>query len=91
MHVYAAHLSFSTSVAVNKIPNFLADPNTGDNTVMPHHRCTIHINCEQSSLIHDAYLAAQSGHYAQRFVCLFDFLLNIHGKQLRSCQYSQLS
>jgi hypothetical protein len=53
-------------VAVNKIPNFLADPNTGDNTVMPHHRCTIHINCEDTNCITEAYLDAKQGRYSKR-------------------------
>jgi len=30
------------NVAVNKLPNFVADPNVGS-AVMPHHRCTIHM------------------------------------------------
>ena len=43
------------NVAVNKIPNFLSNPNTSPDTVMPHHRCTIHLNCENSQMIEDAY------------------------------------
>ena len=43
------------NVAVNKIPNFLANPNTSPDSVMPHHRCTIHINCEKTEMIEDAY------------------------------------
>ncbi|KAL8609410.1 Pyridine nucleotide-disulfide oxidoreductase domain-containing protein 2 [Nucella lapillus] len=49
------------NVAVDKIPNFLADPNVRDNEPMPHHRCTIHLNCEDSALIQEAYLSAQMG------------------------------
>jgi hypothetical protein len=30
------------NVAVNKLPNFVADPGPAS-TVMPHHRCTIHM------------------------------------------------
>ena len=30
------------NVAVNKLPNFVADPSVGSG-VMPHHRCTIHM------------------------------------------------
>ena len=63
------------SVAVNKIPNFLANPNSSENAVMPHHRCTIHLNCEHSSLIHDAYLAAQAGSYAKRWVQFHYYML----------------
>ncbi|KAK7110479.1 pyridine nucleotide-disulfide oxidoreductase domain-containing protein 2-like [Littorina saxatilis] len=49
------------NVAVDRIPNFTADPNVRDKEPMPHHRCTIHLNCEDSALIHDAYLDAQRG------------------------------
>ncbi|XP_046333221.2 pyridine nucleotide-disulfide oxidoreductase domain-containing protein 2-like isoform X1 [Haliotis rufescens] len=60
------HLDFKSpvtkiNVAVDRLPDFLADPNIHDNTVMPHHRCTIHINCEDSRLITDAYLQCQAG------------------------------
>ncbi|XP_052771662.1 pyridine nucleotide-disulfide oxidoreductase domain-containing protein 2-like [Mya arenaria] len=54
------------NVAVNKIPNFLADPNTGPDSVMPHHRCTIHLNCEDTADITQAYLAAKAGEYSSR-------------------------
>ncbi|KAI8512502.1 Pyridine nucleotide-disulfide oxidoreductase domain-containing protein 2 [Branchiostoma belcheri] len=43
------------NVAVNQLPNFKAAPNTADNAPLPHHRCTIHLNCEDSGLIDDAY------------------------------------
>ncbi|XP_066277356.1 pyridine nucleotide-disulfide oxidoreductase domain-containing protein 2-like [Branchiostoma lanceolatum] len=43
------------NVAVNKLPNFKAAPNTADNAPLPHHRCTIHLNCEDSALIDEAY------------------------------------
>ena len=43
------------NVAVNKIPNFLANPNTSPYTVMPHHQATIHLNCERTQMIEDAY------------------------------------
>ncbi|XP_076461976.1 pyridine nucleotide-disulfide oxidoreductase domain-containing protein 2-like [Babylonia areolata] len=49
------------NVAVDRIPNFLADPNVREKEPMPHHRCTIHLNCEDSALIHEAYLSAQMG------------------------------
>ncbi|KAK7479361.1 hypothetical protein BaRGS_00029439, partial [Batillaria attramentaria] len=49
------------NVAVDRVPNFTADPNIRDNEPMPHHRCTIHLNCEDSALIHEAYLDAQRG------------------------------
>ncbi|CAH1784908.1 unnamed protein product [Owenia fusiformis] len=42
------------NVAVNKLPNFLAKPNIGTEP-MPHHRATIHMNCENTSLVMDSY------------------------------------
>lgn len=53
------------NVAVKEIPNFLADPNIKQEVVMPHHRATIHLNCEHSELIHDAYLDAQQGRFSK--------------------------
>ena len=47
------------NIAVNKIPDFLADPNTPEGSVMPHHRATIHMNCEQSDMIEEAYRDAK--------------------------------
>ena len=53
------------NVALNKLPNFLADPNKEDNTVMPHHRCTIHLNCERTHMIEDAYQDAKQGQFSR--------------------------
>ncbi|XP_041370100.1 pyridine nucleotide-disulfide oxidoreductase domain-containing protein 2-like [Gigantopelta aegis] len=50
------------NVAVNKLPNFTADPNTSDDQAMPHHQATIHLNCEHSKLIDEAYFDCQRGH-----------------------------
>ena len=54
------------TVAVDRVPNFTADPNVHDNEPMPHHQCTIHLNCEDSALIHEAYLDAQRGQLPKR-------------------------
>lgn len=55
------------NVAVNALPNFLADPNLEKNQVMPHHRCTIHLNCENSELLEQAYNeAVQHGTYSSK-------------------------
>ena len=43
------------NLAVSRIPNFLADPNSTDNKIMPHHQTTIHFNCENMQLIDTAY------------------------------------
>ena len=49
------------SVALSRLPNFLSDPSDGPEAVMPHHRCTIHLNCERQQLIDDAYEQALQG------------------------------
>ncbi|XP_059148751.1 pyridine nucleotide-disulfide oxidoreductase domain-containing protein 2-like [Physella acuta] len=54
------------NVAVDRIPNFRADPNRRENEPMVHHRCSIHINCENSQLIHDSYVEAQQGKITKR-------------------------
>jgi phytoene dehydrogenase-like protein len=56
------------NVAVNKLPNFLANPNVNENEVMPHHRCTIHLNCESTEILEDAYseAATNSGTYSSK-------------------------
>ena len=55
------------NIAVNKLPNFLANPNLKENEIMPHHRCTIHLNCENTDLIMDAYnKAAYEGTYSTK-------------------------
>ena len=53
-------------MAVDRIPNFTADPNKVENEPMPHHRCTIHLNCENSDLIHESYLDAQRGRLPEK-------------------------
>jgi len=55
------------NIAVNKIPNFLADPNTPEGAVMPHHQATIHLNCEESGMIEEAYRdAKEKGTFSRR-------------------------
>lgn len=49
------------TVALKSLPNFKANPSTDKNTVMPHHRCTIHLNCERTELLDEAYLQAKAG------------------------------
>ncbi len=44
------------NAAVNKIPQFTAIPNSPErDSVMPHHRCTIHLNCESTETLEKAY------------------------------------
>ncbi|XP_056006533.1 pyridine nucleotide-disulfide oxidoreductase domain-containing protein 2-like [Ostrea edulis] len=54
------------NVAVSRLPNFTADPNVKQNECMPHHQCTIHLNCEDTQLIHEAFLDAQLGMYSKK-------------------------
>ena len=56
------------NVAVNQLPNFLATPNREAGKMMPHHRCTIHMNCENSQLLEDAYnnVLRGSGIYSKK-------------------------
>ncbi len=47
------------NLAVNRLPNFKADPTVDERTPMPHHRCTIHINCENMEILEEAYQDAK--------------------------------
>nr|XP_053643612.1 pyridine nucleotide-disulfide oxidoreductase domain-containing protein 2-like [Cherax quadricarinatus] len=49
------------NVALKSLPNFKANPNNRDNSVMPHHRCTIHLNCEKTELLEESFLQASAG------------------------------
>ncbi|XP_014673153.1 PREDICTED: pyridine nucleotide-disulfide oxidoreductase domain-containing protein 2-like isoform X2 [Priapulus caudatus] len=53
------------NVATRGLPNFVADPSVGDDP-MPHHRATIHLNCEHMSLIQEAYEDASRGEISRR-------------------------
>lgn len=54
------------NVAVNRLPSFLANPNCVDGVPLPHHQSTIHLNCEDISLIDEAYLACKRGEWSPR-------------------------
>ncbi|XP_066476714.1 pyridine nucleotide-disulfide oxidoreductase domain-containing protein 2 isoform X1 [Tiliqua scincoides] len=49
------------NVAVDRLPNFLAAPNTSDGHPLPHHQCSIHLNCEDMHLLHQAFEDACHG------------------------------
>lgn len=53
-------------VAVDRLPSFLAAPNTRDSQPLPHHCCSIHLNCEGTHLLHQAYTEAAHGHPSSR-------------------------
>ena len=57
------------NVAVDKIPNFLANPNSGPDTVMPHHMATIHLNCEHTHMIEQAYQVRRETFSSHKFEC----------------------
>ncbi|KAF5910232.1 pyridine nucleotide-disulfide oxidoreductase domain-containing protein 2-like [Clarias magur] len=54
------------NVAVDKLPNFLAAPNTADGKPGPHHQCSIHLNCESVELLEAAYREGQQGRPSSR-------------------------
>ncbi|XP_048663080.1 pyridine nucleotide-disulfide oxidoreductase domain-containing protein 2 isoform X6 [Marmota marmota marmota] len=49
------------NVAVDRLPNFLAAPNTPTGQPLPHHQCSIHLNCEDTLLLHQAFEDAMDG------------------------------
>ncbi|NXJ08185.1 PYRD2 protein, partial [Odontophorus gujanensis] len=53
-------------VAVDRLPSFLAAPSTRNNQPLPHHCCSIHLNCEGMHLLHQAYTEAAHGHPSSR-------------------------
>ncbi|XP_021496109.1 pyridine nucleotide-disulfide oxidoreductase domain-containing protein 2 isoform X2 [Meriones unguiculatus] len=54
------------NVAVDRLPNFQAAPNAPRDQPQPHHRCSIHLNCEDTLLLHQAFEDAKSGLPSQR-------------------------
>lgn len=55
------------AVAVNKLPNFVADPNTSSSP-LPHHQCTVHLNTENVALVHAGYVDALAGRWSTKYV-----------------------
>ncbi|OWK07538.1 PYROXD2 [Cervus elaphus hippelaphus] len=54
------------NVAVNRLPDFLAAPNTPRGQPLPHHQCSIHLNCEDTLLVHRAFEDALDGLPSER-------------------------
>ncbi|XP_009906477.2 pyridine nucleotide-disulfide oxidoreductase domain-containing protein 2 [Dryobates pubescens] len=54
------------NVAVDRLPNFLAAPNARDGQPLPHHQCSIHLNCEGTHLLHQAFTEATHGYPSSR-------------------------
>ncbi|XP_037256713.1 pyridine nucleotide-disulfide oxidoreductase domain-containing protein 2 isoform X3 [Falco rusticolus] len=54
------------NVAVDRLPSFLAVPNARDGCPLPHHQCSIHLNCEGTHLLHQAFTEATHGRPSSR-------------------------
>ncbi|CAB3365815.1 Hypothetical predicted protein [Cloeon dipterum] len=54
------------NVAVKELPNFLADPTRDQGVAGPHHQTTIHLNCESTDLLQNAYSDAREGLISRR-------------------------
>ncbi|OBS70270.1 hypothetical protein A6R68_01188, partial [Neotoma lepida] len=54
------------NVAVDRLPNFRAAPNVPRGQPQPHHQCSIHLNCEDTLILHQAFEDAKSGLPSQR-------------------------
>uniref|UniRef100_A0A2K6FHI7 Pyridine nucleotide-disulfide oxidoreductase domain-containing protein 2 n=1 Tax=Propithecus coquereli TaxID=379532 RepID=A0A2K6FHI7_PROCO len=49
------------NVAVDRLPDFLAAPNAPGGQPLPHHQCSVHLNCEDTFLLHQAFEDAMDG------------------------------
>ncbi|XP_076419245.1 pyridine nucleotide-disulfide oxidoreductase domain-containing protein 2 isoform X2 [Peromyscus maniculatus bairdii] len=49
------------NVAVDRLPNFRAAPNVPRDHPQPHHQCSIHLNCEDTLILHQAFEDAKGG------------------------------
>ncbi|XP_033880184.2 pyridine nucleotide-disulfide oxidoreductase domain-containing protein 2 isoform X1 [Acipenser ruthenus] len=54
------------NIAVDRLPNFLAAPNSPDRNPGPHHQCSIHLNCESMDVLDQAYRQATEGRPSTR-------------------------
>ncbi|CAB1312867.1 unnamed protein product [Coregonus sp. 'balchen'] len=54
------------TVAVDKLPDFLAAP-TPDGKPGPHHQCSIHLNCESVEVLQTAYNDCKEGRPSSRY------------------------
>lgn len=66
--LWALTLLFGPSVAVDRLPDFLAAPNAPGGQPLPHHQCSIHLNCEDTLLLHQAFEDAMEGLPSHRWV-----------------------
>ncbi|KAE8737226.1 hypothetical protein FOCC_FOCC017312, partial [Frankliniella occidentalis] len=54
------------NVAISRLPEFRSDPCKIPGQAMPHHQATIHLNCEDMSLLDEAYDCAKRGVISER-------------------------
>ncbi|XP_016019725.2 pyridine nucleotide-disulfide oxidoreductase domain-containing protein 2 isoform X2 [Rousettus aegyptiacus] len=54
------------NVAVDRLPDFLAAPGAPKGQPLPHHQCSIHLNCEDTDLLHQAFEDAMDGRPSHR-------------------------
>ncbi|XP_008072148.1 pyridine nucleotide-disulfide oxidoreductase domain-containing protein 2 [Carlito syrichta] len=54
------------NVALDRLPDFLAAPNAPGGQPLPHHQCSIHLNCEDTLLLHQAFQDAMDGRPSRR-------------------------
>ena len=57
---------FLFTVAVDRIPDFKAIPNKSRDTIGEQHKGTIHLNCENVEMLHEAYVDAAQNQIASR-------------------------
>lgn len=55
------------TVALNRIPNFTANPNTSTNSVHDWHKCTIHLNCESLQQLTESYQTSKEKNTPSEF------------------------
>lgn len=55
------------NVAVDRLPNFQAAPNAPGDQPQGHHQCSIHLNCEDTLLLHQAFEDAKGGLPSQKW------------------------
>ncbi|XP_006925960.1 pyridine nucleotide-disulfide oxidoreductase domain-containing protein 2 isoform X1 [Pteropus alecto] len=54
------------NVAVDRLPDFLAAPSAIEGQPLPQHHCSIHLNCEDTDLLHQAFEDAMDGRPSHR-------------------------
>ncbi|XP_069317241.1 pyridine nucleotide-disulfide oxidoreductase domain-containing protein 2 [Eulemur rufifrons] len=54
------------NVAVDRLPDFLAAPSAPGGQPLPHHQCSVHLNCEDTLLLQQAFEDAVDGRPSRR-------------------------